>query len=132
MARMDRRALLALAIVGLVSGLALVAIVLSSDHVDDRGLEAGLGLLVGWSLIGTLGNAIRRCPMTAGKIPSSAIPIVNSRSSSDALARVASRAPVPVEITSVPADPLPAALDGRLELESPAGGGTRLHAAIPL
>ena len=26
---------------------------LSSDHVDDRGLEAGLGLLVGWSFIGT-------------------------------------------------------------------------------
>ena len=53
MARMDRRALLALAIIGLVSGLALAAIVLSSDHVDDRGFEAGLGLLVGWSFIGT-------------------------------------------------------------------------------
>jgi signal transduction histidine kinase len=53
MAQMDRRALLALALVGLVAGLALVAIVLSSDHVDDRGLEAGLGLLVGWSFIGT-------------------------------------------------------------------------------
>ena len=26
---------------------------LSSDHVDDRGFEASLGLLVGWSFIGT-------------------------------------------------------------------------------
>ena len=53
MGRMDRRALLGLAITGLVSGLALAAIVLSSDHIDDRGFEAGLGLLVGWSFIGT-------------------------------------------------------------------------------
>jgi signal transduction histidine kinase len=27
--------------------------VLSSDHVDDRGLETALGLLVGWSFVGT-------------------------------------------------------------------------------
>jgi signal transduction histidine kinase len=53
MARMDRRALFALAVLGVVCGLAVAAIVLPSDHVDDRGLEAGLGLLVGWSFIGT-------------------------------------------------------------------------------
>jgi signal transduction histidine kinase len=52
MAPMDRRALLAPAVVGVVGGLAYAAIVLSSDHVDDRGLTAGLGLLAGWSFIG--------------------------------------------------------------------------------
>jgi signal transduction histidine kinase len=36
-----------------VAGVAYAAIVLSSGHVDDRGFVAGLGLLVGWSFIGT-------------------------------------------------------------------------------
>jgi signal transduction histidine kinase len=36
-----------------VAGLAYAAIVLSSEHVEDRGLDAALGLLVGWSFIGT-------------------------------------------------------------------------------
>jgi signal transduction histidine kinase len=53
MAPMDRRALLAVAVVAIAGGLAYAAIVLSSDHVDDRGLTAGLGLLAGWSFIGT-------------------------------------------------------------------------------
>ena len=43
----------ALAVAGLAVGLAYAAIVLSSGHVDDRGFVAGLGLLVGWSFIGT-------------------------------------------------------------------------------
>ena len=38
---------------GLAVGLAYAAVVLSSGHVDDRGFAAGLGLLVGWSFIGT-------------------------------------------------------------------------------
>jgi signal transduction histidine kinase len=38
---------------GLASGLVYAAIVLASDHVHDRGLEAAIGLLVGWSFIGT-------------------------------------------------------------------------------
>ena len=42
-----------LASAGLAVGLAYAAIVLSSGHVDDRGFAAGLGLLVGWSFIGT-------------------------------------------------------------------------------
>jgi signal transduction histidine kinase len=53
MPRMDRRALLALALVGAVCGLVYFAIALSSDHLDDPGLTAGPGLLVGWSFIGT-------------------------------------------------------------------------------
>src|SRR5215212_6379235 len=50
---MSRRTLLGLALLGLVCGGAYAAIVLSSDHVDDRGFEAVLGLLVGWSFVGT-------------------------------------------------------------------------------
>ncbi len=42
-----------LASAGLAVGLAYAAVVLSSGHVDDRGFAAGLGLLVGWSFIGT-------------------------------------------------------------------------------
>ena len=45
--------LVALGVAGLAFGLACAALILSSDHVDDRGLEAGLALLVGWSFIGT-------------------------------------------------------------------------------
>ncbi|MGH3100123.1 MAG: hypothetical protein ACRDPU_03980, partial [Thermoleophilia bacterium] len=46
-------ALLALGAAGLAVGLAVAALILTSDHVDDRGVEAGLALLVGWSFIGT-------------------------------------------------------------------------------
>jgi signal transduction histidine kinase len=47
-----RRALALVAIEGIVVGLVALAIVLSSDHVDERGAIAGLGLFVGWSFIG--------------------------------------------------------------------------------
>ena len=50
---MSLRALLGLGLLGLACGGVYAAIVLSSHHVDDRGLEAALGLLVGWSFIGT-------------------------------------------------------------------------------
>jgi signal transduction histidine kinase len=53
MPRMDRRALLALAAVGVVCGVVYAAIALSSDHIDDPVPTALLGLLVGWSFIGT-------------------------------------------------------------------------------
>jgi signal transduction histidine kinase len=48
-----RLALAALAVAGLACGLVFLALVLGSDHVDDRGSAAVLGLLVGWSFIGT-------------------------------------------------------------------------------
>jgi signal transduction histidine kinase len=48
-----RRFLLALAMAGLAAGLVYLAVVLTSDHVDDRGFAAALGLLVGWSFVGT-------------------------------------------------------------------------------
>jgi signal transduction histidine kinase len=48
-----RRTLLVLALAGLAAGLVYLAIVLASDQVDSRGFAAGLGLLVGWSFIGT-------------------------------------------------------------------------------
>jgi signal transduction histidine kinase len=46
-------ALLALGAAGLAFGLAVATLILTSDHVDDRGAEAALALLVGWSFIGT-------------------------------------------------------------------------------
>jgi signal transduction histidine kinase len=48
-----RLTLLILAAAGLAAGGAYLAVVLASDHVDDRGFVAALGLLVGWSFIGT-------------------------------------------------------------------------------
>jgi signal transduction histidine kinase len=48
-----RRELLTLALAGLGAGVAYLAVVVTSEHVDDRGLEAALGLLVGWSFVGT-------------------------------------------------------------------------------
>jgi signal transduction histidine kinase len=48
-----RLALAALAGAGLAAGLAFIAVVLGSDHTDDRGVVATVGLLVGWSFIGT-------------------------------------------------------------------------------
>ena len=47
------RALLLLGAAGLGLGALYLALVLGSDHTDDRGLTAGLGLLVGWSFLGT-------------------------------------------------------------------------------
>jgi len=40
------------AVEGLVVGLVVLALTFSSDHLDERGLIAGLGLFVGWSFIG--------------------------------------------------------------------------------
>ena len=48
-----RRAVPALAAAGVACGLVYLALVLATDHVDDPGLTAALGLLVGWSFIGT-------------------------------------------------------------------------------
>jgi signal transduction histidine kinase len=50
---MSRRLLLAIGSAGLAAGAAVAAITLSSDHVDDRGFEAAVALVVGWSFIGT-------------------------------------------------------------------------------
>lgn len=58
----SRRTLVALAGAGLAAGLVYVLLVLASDHVDDRGFTAALGLLVGWSFIGTGLFAWRRRP----------------------------------------------------------------------
>ena len=48
-----RRTLLVLALAGFAAGFAYFAIVLTSELVDDRGFAAALGLLVGWSFVGT-------------------------------------------------------------------------------
>jgi signal transduction histidine kinase len=48
-----RRTLLVLALAGFAAGFAYLAIVLTSELVDDRGFAAALGLLVGWSFVGT-------------------------------------------------------------------------------
>jgi signal transduction histidine kinase len=47
-----RRALGLVAIEGIVVGLVALAIVLSSDHLEAKGLNAALGLFLGWSWIG--------------------------------------------------------------------------------
>jgi signal transduction histidine kinase len=49
----SRRALIAAGAAGLACGLAYVALVLGGDDVDDPGLAAALGLVVGWSFVGT-------------------------------------------------------------------------------
>jgi signal transduction histidine kinase len=48
-----RRALLALGLAAVAAGGVFLALTLRSDHVDDRGATAALGLLVGWSFTGT-------------------------------------------------------------------------------
>jgi signal transduction histidine kinase len=52
-ARASQRFILALAGAGLAFGLIVAWLTLGSDHVEDRGFEAALRLLVGWSFIGT-------------------------------------------------------------------------------
>jgi signal transduction histidine kinase len=47
-----RRALGLVAIEGFVVGLVALAIVLSSGHIDDKAVNATLGLFLGWSFIG--------------------------------------------------------------------------------
>jgi hypothetical protein len=51
--RASQRIILALAGAGLAFGLVVAWLTLESDHVEDRGFEAALRLLVGWSFIGT-------------------------------------------------------------------------------
>ncbi len=48
-----RRALVGLALAGLLYGLAVGGLILGSDHVEARGVYAGVGLFIGWSFIGT-------------------------------------------------------------------------------
>ena len=48
-----RRAPLLVGAAGVACGLGYLAVALTSDHVDDPGLTAALGLLVGWSFVGT-------------------------------------------------------------------------------
>jgi signal transduction histidine kinase len=48
-----RAALIGLGIAGFVLGLLILAAVLSSDHAENKGVNAVLVLLVGWSFIGT-------------------------------------------------------------------------------
>jgi signal transduction histidine kinase len=47
------RALLLTVAIGAGLGALYLVLVLTSDHTDDRGLTAALGLLVGWSFLGT-------------------------------------------------------------------------------
>jgi signal transduction histidine kinase len=53
MAAMRPVTLLGLAVAGVAGGVMFAWVTLASDHRDDPGLEAALGLLVGWSFIGT-------------------------------------------------------------------------------
>ncbi len=48
-----RRALAGLALLGLAWGLAALFLILTSDHMDARGVLAAVTLFVGWSFIGT-------------------------------------------------------------------------------
>jgi signal transduction histidine kinase len=48
-----RRALVAIALAGLVAGVASVALIADSDHNPEPGPTTAIGLLLGWSFIGT-------------------------------------------------------------------------------
>jgi signal transduction histidine kinase len=50
---MSRRLLVAIGLAGLACGIAIAAITVASDHIEDPGAEAALRLLTGWSFIGT-------------------------------------------------------------------------------
>jgi signal transduction histidine kinase len=52
-ASISARALTLAGAAGLGVGVLYLVLVLTSEHTDDRGLTAGLGLLVGWSFLGT-------------------------------------------------------------------------------
>ena len=47
------RALIGLLIAGIIFGLLILAAIVSSDHTNDKGINAVLTLLIGWSFIGT-------------------------------------------------------------------------------
>jgi signal transduction histidine kinase len=48
-----RRALIAIGIAGFAAGVGIAVLTLNSDHLDLRGAAAAVGLLLGWSFIGT-------------------------------------------------------------------------------
>ena len=52
----------AVALAGLLAGLGVAAVALSSDHEDNRILWATFGAAVGWSFVGTGLYAWRRRP----------------------------------------------------------------------
>ena len=47
-----RRALLAIAVAGLVSGAVTALVIASSGHVERRALEAVIALVIGWGFVG--------------------------------------------------------------------------------
>ena len=48
-----RRALIAIGIAGFAAGVGIALLAANSDHLDSRGAAAAVGLLLGWSFIGT-------------------------------------------------------------------------------
>jgi signal transduction histidine kinase len=48
-----RKALLGLGAAGILMGILMVVVIVTSDHADYRGIEAGMSLLVAWSFLGT-------------------------------------------------------------------------------
>src|SRR6185503_5339680 len=48
-----RRALIAIGIAGFAAGVGVALLVANSNHVDLRGAAAAVGVLLGWSFIGT-------------------------------------------------------------------------------
>jgi signal transduction histidine kinase len=48
-----RKALLGLGAAGIVMGILMVVVIVTSDHTDYRGVEAASSLLVAWSFLGT-------------------------------------------------------------------------------
>jgi signal transduction histidine kinase len=48
-----RKALCGLGAAGIVMGILMVVVIVTSDHTDYRGVEAGMSLLVAWSFLGT-------------------------------------------------------------------------------
>lgn len=134
-------ALLALACAGLLAGPGIVGIALVSDHVEDRGLVAGLGLVVGWSFIGTGLFACWRRPENRIGALMAAVGVRVVREPAD---RRRSTSSSPVSDDGAGAAQMTrgsglhgladrvAALDGTLELHSPAGEGTRVRVEIAL
>ena len=48
-----RRALIAIGVAGFAAGVGIALLTANSDHLDSRGAAAAVGLLLGWSFIGT-------------------------------------------------------------------------------
>ncbi len=90
--RASQRVILAVAGAGLAFRLVVAWLTLGSDHVEDRGFEAALTLLVGWA-------APRRRDL----------PVLTDRGLGPGLEMLASRAPVPVDVAG-DVDDLPPAV----------------------